>query len=442
MSLKVIPYADIEITGNGATFTPDVDICYDMNEDDFIVDGPDDDPITVVRKNLADTYNICPIQYRDRAIEYNDNSVDSPEQVDVDAFGERAGPPTVLNCVTTATVAGTISRALAQRSVYCRNEYTFRLGWKYSLLEPMDFVTLTDTKFGLDHRRVRIKSVECDEYGLLTVTAWEWPIGIGTPAEYDGETASGGGDDPMVDPGNTHTPIIFSAPVLYQSGPDPEIIIGASGGTHWGGCEVWVSDNDAEYAYAGRITQPARTGVLTDDLAEWESYYSVIDTDHTLSVDISESGLSLQSVPTSSCISLQSLCAIIDGDQTELLAYQTATVTGPGEYDLTTLRRGAYGTPNTSHSDGMKFLRVDGACIRVITNSNYIDQSVYIKVPAYNTHGNAMQSLADCDPYLFIPTAPSIPSPNSVSLDILPDAPTPPTNTYWPRRKTGTVDLI
>ena len=62
-----------------------------------------------------------------------------------------------------------------QRRAYIRNTYKFKLGWRYSLLEPMDIVLLTDVALGLEEAAVRITQIDEDDNGELTVIAEEIP---------------------------------------------------------------------------------------------------------------------------------------------------------------------------------------------------------------------------------------------------------------------------
>ena len=60
-------------------------------------------------------------------------------------------------------------------TVLIRNTYKFKLGWRFSLLEPMDIVLLTDTALGLDEAAARIIQIDEDDNGELTVIAEEIP---------------------------------------------------------------------------------------------------------------------------------------------------------------------------------------------------------------------------------------------------------------------------
>lgn len=175
--LKIRPYGDEPVSGNGASYAPNVTPLYDLTDDDFLVDG-DEDPVQVERKPASDAYNSCPIEFTNRAQDYNASVVEEPDPVDVEIFGTRRAPKKTLRMITRAAHAQQLSRILAQRNVYTKNRYQFYLGWRYVLLEPMDLVTLTDAGLGLDKRPVRILEIEEDGEGRLRVEAEEWPFGI------------------------------------------------------------------------------------------------------------------------------------------------------------------------------------------------------------------------------------------------------------------------
>src|SRR5437773_6993633 len=110
------------------------------------------------------------------------------------------------------------------------------------------------------------------------------PIGVGTATLYPKLTTAGSGVNMLVAPGDTNTPIIFEPPAGL-SGGDLEVWLIASGGTNWGGCQVWVSSDDSTYAMAGTLYRGGRQGVLSATLAS----HADPDTADTLSVDLSES---------------------------------------------------------------------------------------------------------------------------------------------------------
>ena len=59
--LKIVPYGDSGLSGNGATYIPNLTPLYDLSDDDFIVSGAED-PVRVERKTNADAYNQVQIE--------------------------------------------------------------------------------------------------------------------------------------------------------------------------------------------------------------------------------------------------------------------------------------------------------------------------------------------------------------------------------------------
>lgn len=389
--LKVRPYGDEPVTGNGASYQPNVTPVYDLDDDDYIIDG-DEDPVTVRRKPASDAHNSFPVEYSNRAQGYNPSVAEEPDPVDVELFGTRRASKTTLRMITRAAHAQQLSRILAQRSVYSKNEYTFRLGWRHVLLEPMDLVTLTDSGLGLDQHPVRILEIEEDGDGGLTVVAEEWPFGIAHAALFDVQDSDGTAPDVNADPGFANPPVIFEPPLILSDG-ELQLWLATSGGDLWGGCEIWMSTDDASYNLVGSLNTPARHGDLTATLAAGNAD----DTSNTLAVAL-DGGGQLSDVSAADKDDLVTL-AWVDG---ELLAYQYAALTGEDSYDLSTLKRGCYNTPITSHASGSKFVRLDEGVFRYRLPLSRIGETLYIKLVSFNVWGGGKQDLASVAPYAYL----------------------------------------
>ena len=178
-TLKVVPLGDTVV----GSFSPVVTAQYALTKDDFLV-GSGADPITVVRKSAAQTFNDCPIEYTSGdAIDplnlYNVVVAESVEQADAIATGSIRKEGTLsLQCINSFSVADMISRIRAQRSSYIRNTYTFQLGWRHARLEPLDIVSLTESVLGYAALLVRVTDIEEDGMGVLTVTAEDFIQGV------------------------------------------------------------------------------------------------------------------------------------------------------------------------------------------------------------------------------------------------------------------------
>jgi hypothetical protein len=445
----------IAAAGIGATttssFTPNTTPVYSLGEDDYIVQessvginvgvtpgGPalragatpitggfTDDPLHIVRSTPADANNMIEVECLDRQNNYNTAIAEAFDQGSIDLYGLRRDTSTKARLITDPLyVGGLVAQLLLQRQLLYRNTYTFQLGWKYILLEPMDLVQITDPRLGASALTVRITAVEEDDEGMLSITAEDffgpysptvlYPpsnpppsaaptiLGVGggtaTPTVKQASGAAVGGFVPnwSAAPGNVNTPLIFEPLAALLSG-DLEIWIALSGGPNWGGAQVWISSDGNSYAFAGTVSGAATQGDLT---AAMGNSGGNPDTADTCSVDLSESHGQLLSVSATNAANLVTLC-YVGG---ELIAYQNASLTSAYHYNLTTLYRGAYGTTAASHPGGTQFARIDQSVGRFPYPSTLIGQTIYLKFLSFNIVGGGLQNLSEVLPYAYTTT--------------------------------------
>ena len=402
MLLKIVPYGDQPISANGTTYTPNTTPLYDLGYDDFlgVIDSTGahtgNDPITITRTSPEDIKNTVPVEILDRSLLYNANTLQVPEPMDSTLNGMNVDSSQSLHMITRAAMGQAISLILGQKNVYIRNQYSFNLGWKYLLLEQMDLVTLTDPILGLVKKVVRIVSItlpaEGSEENGLAIVAEEWPFGTGTAALFNNQVAAGTAPNVNADPGNANMPDVFTPPVLLTGGV-PQLWMAASGGPLWGGANVYVSvDGGSSYSLVGTVTNKSRHGGLT---AALPTSATASDTTSTLAVDLSECAGSLASVAAQELQDLLTLCWV-DG---EMLAFQTATLTGPNAYGLTLLQRGAYGSPIKAHAAGARFVRVDNNIFEYAVPAARQASPIFIKLQSFNLWGGGTQNLATVPAY-------------------------------------------
>jgi hypothetical protein len=177
--LKIIPYGDAALSGNGADWTPNLTWQYSLDDADFIDFGAAGqggaDPVQLTRADPAHAVNWLGLEYMDSGNSYNPQLLPVFDQGMIDQYGLRSEPSIQAHEFTNATSAAVAAQLLLQRRAYVRNSYKFKLGWRYSLLEPMDIVLLTDRALGLVAAPVRITAIAEDDNGELTVTAEEIP---------------------------------------------------------------------------------------------------------------------------------------------------------------------------------------------------------------------------------------------------------------------------
>jgi hypothetical protein len=131
--------------------------------------------VLLTRADPAEMTNWLGIEYMDSINGYNQQVLPVWDQGLIDQYGIR-NEPSVQGHEFTNSFSATIAAQLQlQRKAYARNTYKFKLGWRYSLLEPLDIVLLNDAGLGLSGTAVRIVQIDEDDNGELTIIAEEIP---------------------------------------------------------------------------------------------------------------------------------------------------------------------------------------------------------------------------------------------------------------------------
>lgn len=402
--LKLKPYGDTSLIANGYQFTPPTTPVVDLNDDDFIVpEKQAQEPIQVARKDWQDAYNRVTVEYLDRLSGYNPQPVYEQDDASVGRFGLRNESPQSWHFITTLTSAQFAANIRLKRQAHIWNTYTFKLGWVYSYLEPMDLVTITDTRLGYSKLPIRITEIKDNPDGTLDITAEDFPWGTATATLYPKQAAAP--FQPIasqMDPGDTSA-IIFEATnrLSLQQG-DTFYLFASGSNPNWGGCNVWASFDNTNYELVTTISNAGRTGILGTTLPSG----SDPDNTNTLNV-VMTPGAQLGSVTHGQADQFETLCAICnaDGSNLELISYATATLTSSGSgntYNLTYLRRGVYGTTIASHAAGSLFARLDQASYTDVFDPTYYGVTVYFKFTSFNTAGNREQQLANVTAIAFV----------------------------------------
>jgi len=425
--LKFIPYWDFQASGNpgyaGAPYTaiplkyyqPDTTVVASFGEQDFLSLGQGEDPVTIERVDPADVKNVVRIDFRDRFNMFNDVPVELMDENQVELYGRRVDKMATADEFTLAAYANVSAQIQLQRNISVRNTVTFKLDPRWAILDPMDGIELKLPSMGLPSYICRIRSIEEDDKGALTIIAEEWPIGSAASIQFEAQqNAPATFAVTNATPPAVNTPIIFepTAEMMAAQGiSSPVIMVGISGGPggvfspDWGGCIVNVSTDGVTYVELGQQVGPSRHGVTTASLGAYAGINP--DNGHTLSVDLSESQGTLESVSTFDAMSGLSLCCVSHGDDGdfELLGYTTATLTGPNQYDLTGLYRGLYGTVgNCSKPSGSQFCRVDQNVFAEALQTAMVGVPLFVKFQSFNTYALEVQDISTCTVYNYTPT--------------------------------------
>lgn len=391
--LRIVPYGDVALTGNGVTYTPNTTPLYDLDDDHWLQDGTDD-PLRWQVKEPSNRYNHVRVEFADRAIGYAKNIAEAKDDADIAANGLRTLATINAPWICDAAVAGLVARIVMQRSLNITGTGTLRLPWAYCLLECMDLVTLTDAALGFAKLPVRITSIGEDEDGMLELEVEDWPLGSASPTRYPSQVASGFAHDFNAAPGSIDTPVIFEAPAdLTATGVEVYAAVRGSS-AQWGGCQVWVSLDGTTYKRAGVLNGGARYGTLSALAAG-------------ASATIAVQGLGagqLISGSAADAAALATLC-YVGGAAPEYLAYQGATLTSAGAYTLGGLVHAAYGTAAAAHASGAPFVRIDEAlAMSGPLDPSFVGKTLSFKFCSFNVYGGAQQGLADVSAYTYTVT--------------------------------------
>lgn len=367
-------------------WTPDKTVQYDLTADDFIPQS-DGALVTYQRKDSADIYNRFPVEFSNRANSYEKESVAYQFSEDIANHGLRQANTINARYMYTKERAVKVAEMAARKNKYGRNQYTFTLDWAFCRIEPGDLVRISDKYSGIDKQVVRVTAVTEDDSGMLTVTAVSVPPGNYSAATYDVHDV----DRPYIDYNKAAPdtlPVIFQPPAdLTADGL--ELWIAAKGKADgWGGCTVYVSDDNTNYRTVGQIAGSARCGKLTQPLSPMPNHPSgnqaiVTCNDQLLSGTLQDAERK------------NTLCWV-DG---ECMSYMTATLQSSGAWLLSGLIRGQCNTAVRMHAKDTDFVRLDNSVFKVPFTKDDIGKKIYIKFCSYNIFGAGNQDLSEVRAY-------------------------------------------
>lgn len=371
---RIIPLADRPV-GN---WKPNKQIIYDLTADDFIPQS-EGELVRYERKDGSENYNQFPVEFINRSNGYEKETVTYQFTDDIKKYGSRQAGVFAANYIYTKERAVKIAEQIARINFYGRNRYTFKLDWCFCRLEVGDLVTLTDEYSGMEKQVAVISEVTEDQDGLLLFRAISMPDGNYEPAQYDVHE----NDRPYI---NMNDTACDTVPVMFQPPADMtkaglELWIAAKGKEkNWGGCSVYVSDDNEHYIHAGDINNSSRLG-------EVKSYSDG-------KIQISCNGQLLSGKPEDAERG-NTMCWVAG----ECLSYTTATLQNDGTYLLEGLVRGQYNTVKATHAAGESFVRLDNYLLKLPFTKKDIGKKIYLKFVSRNIFGAGEQDLSAVKAY-------------------------------------------
>lgn len=380
--LKIVPLADRPV-GN---WTPNKTVVYNLTADDFLPQTGGA-LVTYKRKDSSAIYNQFPVEFINRANGYEKESVSYEFTEDIKNYGVRAASVTNAHYIYTKERAVKIAEQLARNNKYERTQYTFKLDWSLCRLEVGDLVRLTDENSGIFEQIAVINGITEGTDGCLTVTAISRAPGDYPAAKYNVHA----NDRPYIDYNKTAPdtiPVIFQPPAdLTADGL--ELWIAAKGKEDgWGGCTVYVSDDNTNYRTVGQIAGSARCGKLTQPLSPMPNHPS----GNQVMVTCNDQLLS----GTAQDAERKNTLCWVDG---ECMSYINATLQSNGTWLLSGLYRGQCNTAVRTHAKDTDFVRLDNSVFKVPFAKDDIGKKIYLKFCSYNIFGAGQQDLSEVKAY-------------------------------------------
>lgn len=391
--LKIVPLADKPI----GDWTPANQIQYDLTADDFIA-GSDGQLILYKRKDSSEAYNEATVEFINRANSYEKETVSFEVVADVQRNGLKPASKKTAHYLYTKARAQYYAEQLAMKRLYAKTQYTFRLDWAFCALEVGDLVTLTDKSCQLDHQIVVITSVNEAADGQLELTAEGKPAGTYAPAKYNVHE----NERPFVD--YNQEALSVNDVAIFQTVGDVggnQIFVGVNAPSGWGGCSVWLSDNDQTYQRIGNISQQARMGRTKYGFAQNGNFCNVV-----INQGVLKSGTHIDAERGNT------LCWM----NGEALSYEDVEVHPNNWFTLQGLVRGQYGTNAINHNADERFVRVDEALFRYPYRKEDIGKTIYLKFTSMNLFGSNEQGLDEVQSYQYTIVPYYIPEVSNVTL--------------------------
>ena len=380
--LKIVPLTDRPV----GSWAPDKTGITDLTADDFLPQTGGA-LVTYKRKDSSAIYNQFPVEFINRANGYEKESVSYEFTEDIKNYGVRAASVTNAHYVYTKERAVKIAEQLARNNKYERTQYTFKLDWSLCRLEVGDLVRLTDENSGIYEQVAVINGITEGTDGCLTVTAISRAPGDYPAAKYNVHA----NDRPYIDYNKTApdtVPVIFQPPAdLTADGL--ELWIAAKGKADgWGGCTVYVSDDNTNYRTVGQIAGSARCGKLTQPLSPMPNHPS----GNQVFVTCNDQLLS----GTPQDAERKNTLCWIDG---ECMSYINANLQSNGAWLLSGLYRGQCNTAVRMHAKDTDFVRLDNSVFKVPFTKDDIGKKIYLKFCSYNIFGAGNQDLSEVKAY-------------------------------------------
>ncbi len=308
--------------------------------------------VTVTDDDLVDTYE--DEDTRPQVVEFprkvsltaadpesNYEPATQPAEMDtenVKAVGEVSLSTAVV--MTRAEIAVVVDKLLKTMAEEANGKRTLELPEEFSRYTPSDIISYGGRRLRID-KAERVDGTNRWELKRDRVSA-NASVATGSPAPT-----------PTAPTSSTRGPTMFAAlnlPRLRSSDSTPGMYVAVCGRQPgWIGCDLYLSiDGGVTEQLVATILEPSTLGKLTADLAAAGT---------TASVSLYDG--ELDSATVDQLLARMNAAAVTTAGVSEILQFQTATITGDQAYDLSDLTHGLAGTAAAQHYADDSFVLLD-----------------------------------------------------------------------------------
>ena len=412
--VRIMPLADQPVSGttpdgSSWSYAPNLTPVY-IFDDDHYLPQKGDPPVKLTHRNKNDTHNMLNVEYRDRANFYNTAPINCSIKSDIDRYGPRLMSGVTWHQITNSQTALMAGQLYLQADLYDVNTLEFRTRKDFCLAEPLDYIALNESTLGLVGQVCRVLELNVDADDILTWKVLEITGVSRTSAQYNWDAAQGYAANYATNPGSVQAPAIFLMPPVPASQNTDGIMVGiavapTAAQEFWSGCHVHMSvDGGTTYVLAGIIPGAARYGTISASIVAGSADP---DTTHTLSIALNNTNEQISTATThADADSMQTLVLVGSGSSAEVMSFGAAALVSAGDYNLTYLHRGLYGSTNQGHSSGALFVRLDGMVFQVAVDPGYAGQTIYFKFTSFNSWQQGEEELSAVTAYSYaVPSA-------------------------------------
>lgn len=366
------------------SWKPDVTVQYSLDENDY-------SSFSFKRKDSSQQYNAVKVEFTNRGNNYEKESINYIDTASVQAQGVRQVSHSA-NWLHTKEAAVKLAKMMAEKYLNEVVEYSLKLPWTFSRLEPGDLIEINNSTLGIKDV-ARISEIAEDKNGIMSIKAISTPIDSYKVANY---TVSNSYQfiDYNIEGGDTAAPIFLTPPSeLTTAASGIEVWCAFRGVTNdWGGCQVYNSFDDEYYAYSGQQLQEALVGrVLADN-----------DAQLTIRLD----NLKQQEL-------LPDQLIYVDG---EIFRYAKAVLLDTkNTYRLDGVERGQYNTLKATHGENDTLVVLDNAIYVVQLLKEHVGKTLYFKLPSFNMFKGQLQDVNALDSYSFVVGRYDIPNVSNIT---------------------------